>query len=142
MFDAGLQNDKLPLLYLENCNAKVAIKSAKGISKRIDIKNIIMQGSVWGSLMCKATMDKLGQMFYENEKLLYWYKGVVAVPPLLMVDDVLALQKCSADSVEVNAVINSFIELKKLTLSKKKCCKIHVEKSHLVVWILKCMILS
>ena len=43
LFDAGLQNDKLPLLYLENCNAKVAIKSAKGISKRIDIKNIIMQ---------------------------------------------------------------------------------------------------
>ena len=79
--------------------------------------------------MCTATMDK--QMFYENEKLLYWYKGVVAVPPLLMDDDVLALQKCSADSVEVNAVINSFIELKKLTLSKKKCSKIHVGKKSL-----------
>ena len=87
-----------------------------------------MQGSVGGRLMCTATMDTLGQMFYENEKLLYWYKGVVAVPPLLMVDEVLALQKCSADSVEVNAVINSFIELKKLTLSKKKCSKIHVGK--------------
>ena len=74
-------------------------------------------------------MDKLGQMFYENEKLLYWYKGVVAVPPICMVDDVLAVQKCSGASVAVNAVINSFVEMKKLTLSKKKCSKIHVGKN-------------
>jgi hypothetical protein len=81
IFDAGLQNDKLPLLYLENCNAKIAIKSQTGISKRVDIQKIIMQGSVWGKLMCTTSMDKLGQKFYENPKLLYWYKGTVAVPP-------------------------------------------------------------
>ena len=33
-----------------------------------------------------------GQMVYENENLIYWYKGVVAVPPLCMVDDMLAVQ--------------------------------------------------
>ena len=74
-------------------------------------------------------MDKLGQLFYDKNKLLYWYKGVVAVPPLCMVDDVLAVQTCSEASVEVNAVVNSFIELKKLRLSKTKCSKIHVGKS-------------
>ena len=46
-----------------------------------------------------------------------------------MVDDVLAVQTCSQASVKVNAVINQFIELKKLTLSDKKCSKIHVGKS-------------
>ena len=46
-----------------------------------------------------------------------------------MVDDVLAVQKCSGASVAVNAVINSFVEMKKLTLSKKKCSKIHVGKN-------------
>ena len=88
-----------------------------------------MQGSVWGSLFCTATMDKLGELVYDNEKLLYWYKGVVAVPPLCMVDDILAIQECSKDSVQINSVINSFIELKKLTLSSKKCSKIHVGKA-------------
>ena len=73
-------------------------------------------------------MDKLGQKFYENPNLLYWYKGAVAVPPLCMVDDILAVQTCSEATVQVNAVINSFIELKKLTLSAKKCSKIHVGK--------------
>ena len=46
-----------------------------------------------------------------------------------MVDDILAVQECSQDSVKINAVINSFIELKKLTLSSKKCSKIHIGKA-------------
>ena len=112
IYEAGLQNDKLPLLFLENCNAKVAVKTSHGISSRVDIKNIIMQGSVWGSLFCTATMDKLGQLAYENEQLIYWYKGSVACPPLFIVDDILSIQKCSQASVKINSVINAFIELK------------------------------
>ena len=46
IFEAGLNNDKLPLLFLENQNAKVAVKTGQGISRRDDIKNIVMQGSV------------------------------------------------------------------------------------------------
>ena len=44
-----------------------------------------------------------------------------------MVDDVLSLQKCS-DSRKINAIINAFVELKKLTLSKAKCNRICVGK--------------
>ena len=127
-FEAGLNNDKLPLLFLENLNAQIAVKSFNGKSKRINIKNIIMQGSVWGSLLCTTTMDKLGKVFYDKEELLYKYKGEVSVPALCMVDDIMAVQKCSDKSVEINAVVNAFIELKKLTLSQKKCSKIHVGK--------------
>jgi hypothetical protein len=89
-----------------------------------------MQGSVWGSLLCTTTMDKLGQLFYENEDLVYMYivQGAVSVPALCMVDDILAVQKCSEKSAEINSVIITFIEMKKLTLSKTKCSKIHVGK--------------
>ena len=129
MYEAGLQNDKLSLLYLENLNAKVAVKTAKGTSRRIDIPHIIMQGSVFGGLMCTTSMDKLGQKVYEEEDLIYRYKGEVAVPTLCMVDDVLAVQKCSKSSLQINSVVNSFMELKKLKLSEKKCGKIHIGKS-------------
>ena len=91
-----------------------------------------MEGSVWGSLMCTTTMDKLGQEVYENENLIYWYKGIVAVPPLCMVDDILAVQSCSQKSVELNAKINAFIELKKLSFSQSKCSKIHIGKENAV----------
>ena len=46
-----------------------------------------------------------------------------------MVDDVLCVQKCSNQSVKINAVVNAFIESKKLNLSKKKCNRIHFRKS-------------
>ena len=36
IYEAGLQNDKLPLLFIENANAKVAIKTSLGVSKRFD----------------------------------------------------------------------------------------------------------
>ena len=72
-----MKNDKLPLLYLENLNAKVAVKTTKGISKRINIQNLIMQGSVFGGLLCTTSMDKLGKLVYEEEKLINKYKEAV-----------------------------------------------------------------
>ena len=71
LFDAGLTNDKLSLLFLENSNAQVAAKSASGISRRIPIRNIIMQGTVWANLCCTVLMDKLGKIMYKQPELMY-----------------------------------------------------------------------
>ena len=128
MFETGFNNDKLPLLFLENQNAQIAIKTPHGITKRKNISNIVMQGTVWGSLFCTTTMDKLGKMIYKNDDLLYKYKNQVDIPCLGMVDDIMSIQKCSMDAVKSNAVINAFIEGKKLTLSHNKCYRIHVSK--------------
>ena len=73
-------------------------------------------------------MDKLGQQVYNNKELLYKYKDKVDIPCLGMVDDIMAIQKCSDDALKINAVINGFIESKKLSLSKTKCHRIHVQK--------------
>ena len=129
LYETGFQNDKLSLLFLENQNGKIAIKTPEGISKRQCITNVVMQGTVWGSLCCTTTMDKLGKLEYGNKDLLYKYKDQVDIPSLGMVDDVLSSRKCSMDSVKGNAVINAFIESKKLTLNKSKCHRIHVSKN-------------
>ena len=128
LYEAGLRNDKLPLLFLENNNAQVAIKSNGGLSQRVSIKNIIMQGSVWGSICCVVLMDKLGKLAYSNPDLLYYYKGVVGTPPLQMVDDIMGIQKCSSKSLQLNTAINTFIELEKLTLSRNKSHNVHIGK--------------
>ena len=75
-----------------------------------------MQGSVWGSLFCTATIDKLAKLVYSREHMLYKYKGEVSVPPMEMVDDILTLQKCGLTSSAINSEVNAFIEQKKLTL--------------------------
>ena len=46
-----------------------------------------------------------------------------------MVDDILSITKCSTDAVKINGVMNGFIESKKLTLSHKKCHRIHISKN-------------
>ena len=51
----------------------------------------------------------------------------ISIPSLGMVDDVMVIQKCSSDSVRMNAVVNAFVEAKKLTLNKTKCHKLHIQ---------------
>ena len=128
LFENGFQNDKLVLLYEETKNAQIAIKTPNGTTTRKDIRNIIMQGTVFGSIICTAVMDKLAQIFYQDPDLVYKYKDKVEVPILGMVDDVLCVTKCSSSTIISNATINSFMELNKLTLSAEKCSKIHIGK--------------
>ena len=129
LYESGFDNDKLPILYLENKNAKIAIKNAQGKTRREIIHNVIMQGTVWASLCCTATMDKISQMIYKEDDLIYKYKGEVDVTCLGMVDDLLCVQKCNEKAIKTNATINAFIESKKLTLSKSKCQRIHLDKN-------------
>ena len=57
--------------------------------------------------------------------MLFKYKGEVGVPALKMVDDIVDVHKCGVDAIRSNAVVNSFIEHKKLTLSANNFHKIH-----------------
>ena len=73
-------------------------------------------------------MDKLDQIMYKEDELLYMYKGVLDTSCLGMVDDLLIVQKCSNKSVKANAVTNAFVEMKKLKFNKDKCFRIHISK--------------
>ena len=84
---------------------------------------------MFGSLKCTTSFDKLAKEVYSRPELLYMYKGVTAVPPLLMVDDILTISKCSPTALAMNSTVNAFIESKKLRLGHKKCVAIHVGKN-------------
>ena len=130
MYDNGLDNDKLSLLYLENKTSKVAVKTHGGITDRVKIDEVVMQGTIWGNIKCTAQIDKLGKTAYERNAPLYYYKGEVKVPSLEMVDDIVNISTCSTNAVISNAVINSFIESKKLKFGAKKCNKMHIGKEN------------
>ena len=65
-YDAGLKNNKLNILYLMNQSTQVEVKVPGGMTDRITISKIVMQGTVWGSLYCTGNMDKLGKLKYSN----------------------------------------------------------------------------
>ena len=89
-----------------------------------------MQGSVWGSMKCTTTMDKLNKTMLKEDKLKYHYKNDRNIPigVLGMVDDTLDIAECGLQSIQKNSVLNSFIENQRLELSKEKSSVIHVGK--------------
>ena len=128
LYEAGVTDDKLAMIYESNKMNQVAIKTPVGLTDRVALPTIVAQGSSLGPTMASVHTDKIGKEELDSKKYLYKYKGEVEVPSLAMVDDVATVAKCGIESIEVNAYINAKIELKKLTLNSDKCHKIHVGK--------------
>ena len=51
IYEAGIRNDQICLLYLSNKNAQIVVKIASGNTNQMTIKDKVMQGRVWGGLM-------------------------------------------------------------------------------------------
>ena len=130
LYDAGLQNDMLNILYIENKNIQIAVKVNDKLSERINVKNVELQGSVWAPLKCTSTMDTLNKIVMGDKTLQYNYKGDNSIPIGVrgMVDDTLGVANCGNDSIKLNAVINSFIETQRLELSEEKSVIVHIGK--------------
>ena len=130
LFESGIQDDNLALIHAANAKNLVAVKTPAGITDRKSIENIVMQGEVTGPGQCSNQVDTLGKECLEDDKHLYEYKGGLGVPPLGMVDDVIAVSKCGLESVEMNAYLNQKTSIKKLQFGPDKCHQLHVGKAN------------
>ena len=102
LYEAGLNNNKLNLLYQENKNTKVAVKVNNQLTHQFPVKNVELQGSIWGSLKCTTSMDTLNKILLPQEHLAYKYKRDlnIQIGVLGMVDDTLAINDCGTSSVQ------------------------------------------
>ena len=97
----------------------VAVKTAVGLTRRINLPHIVQQGGTWGPLLCSNSIDKIG-------------KKSTKVLPLALIDDLNGISRCGIESVALNTFLTTHIELKKLKLhtadknGKSKCVKLHV----------------
>jgi hypothetical protein len=130
LYEAGVKSDLLNLLYIKNKNAKIAVKVNGQLTKRINVKNVEIQGSVWGSMKCTTLMDQLNKTILTQDNLTYKYKGDdnIQIGVLGMIDDTLSISKCGTPSIQKNSIINSFIETNRLTLSQDKSVALHIGK--------------
>ena len=128
LFEAGMKNDSLAVLYEANSTNEVAVQTPFGISERKTVKQIVLQGEVFGPLECSVSIDTFGKECLEEEKHLYNYKNEVGVPPLAMVDDIACVAACGLDAVAVNAFINAKTNVKKLQFGLDKCHQMHIGK--------------
>ena len=119
-------DNKLALVYQNNCSNNVAVKTPFGLTDRVSINKIVTQGGVWGPIQCSNQVDRLGKECEERNIHLYTYKGMVKILPLAMIDDILAIANCGIKSVGANTFINTKTELNKLEFSEPKCKHMYV----------------
>ena len=122
------RDNKLALVYQNNYENHVGIKTPFGLTDRVEINRIVTQGGVWGPIQCSNQVDKLGQECEKRNIHLYTYKGTVKIMPLAMIDDILAIAHCGFKSVATNTFVNCKLEMKKLLFSDTKCKQVHVGK--------------
>ena len=64
--------------------------------------------------LCSNLVDTIGKECILGDKYLYSYKGIVDVPPLGMVDDLVCVSECGPEAVMMNSYVNAQTNLKKL----------------------------
>ena len=111
-----------------NEKCKAVVKTPCGTTEMFELNRIVLQGSVFGPNKCSEQMDTLGRDILRTGMGIFKYKNSVDIPALAMIDDVMGMAVCGDQSIELNAIINSKMENKKLRLSHKKCYKIHICK--------------
>ena len=126
------RNRKLALIYETNRANLVAVNTPVGLTERLNMPEIVQQGSGWGPMQCSVSIDKLGRHCTQYRKYQYKYKDKVDTVLLAMIDDLLGIAPCGLESLALNTFINVQIEMKKLRFhtpgpeGKSKCQKIHV----------------
>ena len=107
LFEAGIDDDNLALIYEANKSINVAIKTPNGLTAREPLEKIVLQGDVFGPIECSVLVDTFGKECIEEDKHLYMYKDEVGIPPLAMIDDLISVTNCGIESVKMNVFLNA-----------------------------------
>ena len=89
-------------MYLENINIQIAVKMNNKLTRRINVEDVEIQGSVWSSLKCTSMMDQPNKIVMSKAELQYHCEGDKNVPIGVRgwVDDTLGISRCGNTSVE------------------------------------------
>ena len=128
LFNAGVEDDKLALLYEINRTNHIRIKTSAGLSDVETVENIICQGDPRGSIQCGLMVDGFGKESLNPDLEPYKYKGKVPVPLLGMVDDTLLISESGYKTYRLNAFINAKTAAKRLQFGPDKCHVMYVGK--------------
>ena len=128
LYDSGVKDDKLSLLYDVSKTNNVAVKTSLGVTG-FELNNNVLQGDVFGNMLASNQIDKFGKQCLENETHMYIYRNKIPIVPLTMCDDLLVISECGYQTDLVTAYINSQARFNYLQFGLSKCSKMHIGKT-------------
>ena len=120
IFDAGLNDDNLALLHDANKEVFMSVKTPYGLTERQVLKNIVLQGDTFGSILASVQVDSIGKECVK-EGYGYLYKKTLPVGFLGLVDDIIGVTEAGVQAQMMNSFINIKTAEKYLQFGTKKC---------------------
>ena len=120
IYDKGFDNDTLGLVYKSNCEVSMAVKTPHGLTDRQTVKDIVLQGDKFGSLLASVQVEKIGE---ESMKAgyQYLYKNIHPVGFLGMIDDIVGITEAGYKASQLNTFLNIKTAEKGLQFGPSKC---------------------
>ena len=78
IFDVGVQDDSLALLYNANEEIQMSVKNSIGLIERQAVNDIVLQGDAWGSILASVQVDSICKEVVEAG-LGYQYKDSLEI---------------------------------------------------------------
>ena len=123
LYDNGVKDDLLKLLYEANINMKMSVNTPYGLTEPSVIPALVAQGDLFSLLQAAVQVDSMTRRLEEEDTarvkageagLLFRYKGIVPIPSLGLMDDNLTVSDTGLKAEEVNIFMNENSALKKL----------------------------
>ena len=105
----------------------MSVKTPTGLTERQTVKDIVLQGDTWGSILASVQVDSIGQECMEAGHF-YLYKDKLPVGFLGLVDDIVGVTEVGYKAQQLNAMINLKTAEKTLQFGVSKCKAMLISK--------------
>ena len=128
IYDVGMDDDNLCLLYQGNKDVRMAVNTPSGPSERQSIENVVLQGDTFGSILASVQVDSIGKEV-EASGYGYQFKDELPVSLLGLVDDMIGVSDAGIKAQQLNALLNVKTAEKRLQFGVNKCKSMLISKN-------------
>ena len=115
------------MMYNANKEVSMAAKSPWGLTNRQTIKDSVLQGDTFGSLLASVQVDTIAKDV-EEAGIGYTYKEKLPINILGLVDDIIGVSETGFKAQMMNAILNTKSAEKGLQFGTAKCKVMNIGK--------------
>ena len=105
IYNYGLNDDNLPLIHKANEEVFMAVKTTCGLTSRQTIRNSVLQGDTFGSLLASVQVDTIAQNVSEAG-IGYLYNKELPINILGLVDDMIGVTEAGHKTQIMNTILH------------------------------------
>ena len=128
IYEYGLNDDNLSLIYQANRDVRMAVNTPNGLTERRSLKNVVLQGDTIGSILASVQVDSTGKEV-EDSGYGYMYQDKLPFSLLGLVDDMIGVTEAGYKAHQMNALLNVKTAEKRLQFGVSKCKTMLVSKN-------------